>query len=312
MQKLKLVAVFAVLVVLGSLGGRASALNTNGTLKEKLAQFITAPPDIVQFTKDRKFEEAWIIKSSTARPSPEACKKYLDKETFKVLILEYVWNSQDDDKRFVLTLFQDERVKMRDAEEFLKTALDLFYNKSDFLSLMNRLDAEVIGKPYLLQGPVDAVSIGIFNYWFSTGPIDPLWRAGENFSEDAIREKITARPEIQKTRLNFQGLFFKFNIDGRYNGPYYGFKTPCCKKDGNFWIVDFPTTFRWMRFMLSKSQPGAERHHRVHPAVQPALRQREEHPRHLPVLLEARISVKPGADLTNRWSQPLAVVMTTF
>jgi hypothetical protein len=83
MQKLKLVAVFAVLVVLGSLGGRASALNTNGTLKEKLAQFITAPPDIVQFTKDRKFEEAWIIKSSTARPSPEACKNYLDKETFR-------------------------------------------------------------------------------------------------------------------------------------------------------------------------------------------------------------------------------------
>src|SRR5713101_3144237 len=161
--------VLGILALLSSPGGRTNALDINQkqTLKEKLAQFITTPPDVVQFAKDKKYEEAWIIKSSAVRPSPEECKKYLGKEKFKVLILEYVWNSEDDDKRFVLTLFQDERVKMRDPEEFVKTALDLFYNKSDFLSLMNRLDAEVIGKPYLLQDPVDAVSIGIFNYWFS-------------------------------------------------------------------------------------------------------------------------------------------------
>jgi hypothetical protein len=32
-------------------------------------------------------------------------------------------------------------------------------------------------------------------------------------------------PEIEKTHLNFQGLFFKFNVDGAYDGPYYGLKT---------------------------------------------------------------------------------------
>ena len=77
----------------------------------------------MQFTKDRKFEEAWVIKSSAVRPSPEECKRYLDKEKFKVLILEHVWNSEDDDNRFVLTLFQDERVKMRNPEEFLNGAI---------------------------------------------------------------------------------------------------------------------------------------------------------------------------------------------
>jgi hypothetical protein len=252
MVQAKRFLVFGALALLTSLGGRANALDINRkqALKEKLAQLITTSPDVVQFTKDRKFEEAWIIKNSAARPSPEECKNYLDKQNFKVLILEYVWNSQDDDKRFVLTLFQDERVKMRDPEKFVKTSLDLFYKKPDFLTLIDTLDADVIGKQYLLQGPVDAVSIGIFNYWFSTGPIDPLWKAGDKYREDTIREKITARPDIQKTRLNFQGLFFKFNVDGRYDGPYYGLKTPCCKKDGNFWVVDFPTTFRWMEFML--------------------------------------------------------------
>ena len=112
----------------------------------------------------------------------------------------------------MLTLFQDQRVKMRNPEQFVKTAIDLFYKEPDFLTLMNTLDREVIGKPYLLQTPIDAVSIGIFNYWFSTGPIDPLWKAGDKYSEDTIQEKIIARPDIQKTRLNFQGLFFKFNV----------------------------------------------------------------------------------------------------
>ena len=104
-------------------------------------------------------------------------KRYIDREKFEVLIVEYVWNSEDDDKRFVLTLFQDKHVKMRKPDEFVKTCLDLFYDKVDFLTLLNKLDAEVIGKQYLLQNPVDAVSIGIFNYWFSAGPVD-LWKIG--------------------------------------------------------------------------------------------------------------------------------------
>ena len=244
-------AFFLALLTVSSFATRSTAAQSNqgNSLKERLAKFITTSPDIVQFAKDKKYEEAWIIKSSAARPSTEECMKYLNKEKFELLIVEYVWNSQDDDKRFVLTLFQDKRAKMRDPQEFVKTSLDLFYKKLDFSTLMNTLDAEVIGKTYLLQNPVDAVTIGIFNYWFSTGPID-LWKAGDTFSEQMIRQKITARPDIEETRLNFQGLLFRFNVDGRYDGPFYGFKTPCCRKNGDSWIVDFPTIFRWMKFML--------------------------------------------------------------
>jgi hypothetical protein len=226
------------------------------TLKGRLAQYITTPPDIVQFAKDRKYEEAWIIRSSAPRPSDEERRKYLRKEKFDVLIVEYVWNSEDDDRRFVLTLFQDKHVKMRDPEKLVKASLDLFYTKLDFVSLMKALDTEVIGKEYLLQNRPDAAAIGIFNYWFSTHPVD-LWKTGDQYSEREIRDRITARPDIQKTSLNFQGLLFRFNVDGRYEGPYYGLKTPCCKKDGNFWVVDFPKSFRWMEFMLLQSQSKA-------------------------------------------------------
>jgi hypothetical protein len=221
------------------------------TLKESLAQIITTPPDVVQFAKDNKYEEAWIIKSSSARPAADQWERYLNREKFEVLIVEYVWNSEDDENRFVLTLFQDKRVKMRNSEEFVKTCLDLFYSKPDFLTLMNALDAKVIGKPYLLQNRADEVTIGIFNYWFSTGPVN-LWKRGDSYSEQTIREKITARPDIEKTRLNFQALLFRFNVDGNHDGPFYGFKTPCCKRDGNAWIVDYAKTFRWMKFMLEE------------------------------------------------------------
>jgi hypothetical protein len=244
----------AVLVGMLSVLPAAAQIHTTPSLKERLAPFITTAPEIVQFAKDGKFEKAWIIRRSGPRPSDEDCRKYIQKEKFQVLILEYVWNFGEDDRRFVLTLLQDKHVKVRDPEEFLETSLDLFYKKLDFISLMNALDAQVIGKEYLLQQPVDTVSMGIFNYWFSAGPIN-LWKTGDIYSEERFRDKITARPEIQKTRLNFQALYFRFNNDGRYDGPTYGLKTPCCKKDGNFWVVDFSTTFRWMKFMLS-GPPG--------------------------------------------------------
>src|SRR5690349_7399901 len=114
---------------------------------------------------------------------------------------------------------------------------------------MDMLDAAVIGKRYLLQTAVDSCGLVIFTYWFSTIPID-LWKAGDAYQEDTIRERITGRPDIEKTRLNFQGLIFKFNVEGKHDGPYYALKTPCCKRDGDYWTVDFSKIFYWMRFML--------------------------------------------------------------
>ena len=218
-------------------------------LKEKLAQIITTSPDVLQFAKDKKYEEAWIIKSSETRPSAGECKKYLDKETFGVLIVEYVWNSDNDDKRFVLTMFQDKACKLQNADEFVKVCLDFFYGQIDFSNLINGLDQNVIGREYLFKYPVESASMGVFNHWFSVGPVD-LWKAEDRYNEDEIKEKLESRLDVVKTKLNYQGLFFRFNASGKYNGPYYGLKTPCCKKDGDFWIVDFSKTFYWMKFML--------------------------------------------------------------
>jgi hypothetical protein len=232
-------------------------LEQTNTLRDALAKVITSSPDVVQFAKDRKYEEAWIIERSAARPSIEECRKYLGREPFKVLIVEYVWNSAVDAKRFVLSLFQDERVAMRDPGEFVKTCLDLFYSRFDFSTFMTALDTKVIGRPYLLRYPAESASIGIFNHWFSVGPVD-LWKAGEQISERGTRERITARPEVEKTNLNYQALLFKFNESGKYDGPYYGFKTPCCKRTEGLWLVDVPTTIRWMKVMSSAR--GAPQH----------------------------------------------------
>jgi hypothetical protein len=54
------------------------------------------------------------------------------------------------------------------------------------------LDTEVIGKEYLLQNRPDAVAIGIFNYWFSTHPID-LWKIETNTAKRKF--EIRLRPD---------------------------------------------------------------------------------------------------------------------
>jgi hypothetical protein len=58
------------------------------------------------------------------------------------------------------------------------------------------------------------------------------------------------RPDVEKTNLNYQGLLFRFNADGLEDGPYYGIKTPCCKKEDLNWCLDYNKIDHWMRTML--------------------------------------------------------------
>lgn len=217
-------------------------------LQERLSKLITTPPDVIQFAKDRKYEQAWILNQSSRKPSLREQRSYVDREKFDVLIVEYVWNSKDDSKRFVLTFFQDKTTKMRDPKEFVSFCLNLFYAKPRFMTLVHRMDTGIVGKPYLFRQPADDASIGVFNYWFSVGPV-PLWKRGERLNREDIRKRLRSRPEVEKSELNYQALLFRFNTDGRYDGPYYGFKTPCCNKRGNVWAVDYPTVDRWMNIM---------------------------------------------------------------
>lgn len=219
-------------------------------LNDKLAGVITTKPDVIQFAKDRKYEEAWIIKSDEKQPDTSEIQAYLIKEPFKVLIVEYIWNENDNDKRFVLTLFQDKNCQNQHPFEFMQLCLEWFYNYSGFNDLINLLDEKIIGKKdYLFNSHVEAINMGIFNHWMSVGPLD-IWGEGQIFNIQDSISKIKARPEIEKSKLNYQGLLFRFNGAGKLPGPYYGLKTPCCNFDLGEWKVDFEKVKYWMEFML--------------------------------------------------------------
>lgn len=218
-------------------------------LKEKLAEIITSNPDVIQFAKDRKYEEAWIINLSEIRPSDEKIKEYLNKEKFEAIIVEYIWNSKDDDNRFVLTLFLDKKCKLQNPKEFINISLDIFYNYPGFSSFIKVIDDKITGSEYLLMNSVDSVNLSVFNYWLSVGPVE-LWNRKEVYNSEKIKSKINSRPEIEKTKLNYQGLLFRFNIDGNLSGPYYGIKTPCCNKVGKEWIIDYKKVNYWIKLML--------------------------------------------------------------
>lgn len=218
-------------------------------LKDKLTAIITSKPDVIQFARDRKYEEAWIIPITEERPQDAEINTYISKESFKTLIVEYIWNSTDDDSRFVLTFFLDSKCKLQNPQLFMKICLDLFYGYNGFTHLIDTLDSEVVGHAYLLTNNVNSVNIGVFNHWLSVGPVD-VWKIGEEYNPLIISQKIKMRPDVEKTNLNYQGLLFRFNIDGLEDGPYYGIKTPCCKKEDVNWCLDYNKIDHWMRTML--------------------------------------------------------------
>jgi len=220
-------------------------------IKNKLTQIITTRPDVIQFAKDRKYEQAWIIPLSKTPPNKKVVDKYLNSEKFKTIIVEYIWNSKNDDNRFVLTIFLDETCTLKSPRKFIDISFANFYSYQNLEKLINTLDKEVIGHQYLLSNPVESIDISVFNYWLSEKPVE-LWKPGNKVNYHEIKMKIKSRTNIYRTKLNYQGLLFRFNISGNYNGPYYGIKTPCCNKIGNEWIVDFEKIEYWIKLMLEK------------------------------------------------------------
>ncbi|OGK09107.1 hypothetical protein A2767_04825 [Candidatus Roizmanbacteria bacterium RIFCSPHIGHO2_01_FULL_35_10] len=173
----------------------------------------------------------------------------MNKEKFDLLIVEYIWNSEDNDNRFVLTVFQDKNCQLQDKRKFIDLALDFFYQYSDCNNFIEKFDSEIIGQSHLFQSKPENINLSVFNYWLSVGPVE-LWQEGEEYNFEEIKNKIISRSEIEKTKLNYQGLLFRFNTKGNSEGPVYGLKTPCCdKKEGN-WIINYQKVDYWIKTIL--------------------------------------------------------------
>lgn len=218
-------------------------------LTSLLAKSITSKPDVLQFAKDRKYEEAWIIPLSAGRPSQQQVADYLAKDDYKLLIVEYIWNSQIDDQRFVLTVFLDQKCKLQNHRIFIDTCLEMFFDYKDFLSFIESFDQRIVGRSYLLRNFPEMVNMSIFNYWLSVGPVD-LWNKGEKLDLMKIRQKIEARQDIEKSKLNYQGLLFRFNVSQLEDGPSYGLKTPCCNRIGEEWVANYELVNEWIKRMI--------------------------------------------------------------
>ncbi len=214
-----------------------------------LSKTINNKPDIIQFAKDRKYEEAWIIPLESNKPSEQGISAYLSKNNYELLIVEYIWNSKIDNERFVLTVFLDQNCQLRDHKIFIDLCLEMFFNYDTFTNFIELFDQKIIGRSYLFLNSPETCNMSIFNYWLSVGPVD-LWNHGEVYNFEVIKQKIESRPEVEKTKLNYQGLLFRFNISGKENGPIYGLKTPCCQKDGEEWTVDCDLVNEWMKKII--------------------------------------------------------------
>ena len=83
----------------------------------------------------------------------------------------------------------------------------------------------------------------------SVGPLD-LWEKGRPYDQSTIEDLLNSQTEIKESPLNYQGLFFRFNIEGNQPGPYYGIKTPCCTQVDNRWVVDFDKVHFWMSGLI--------------------------------------------------------------
>jgi len=173
----------------------------------------------------------------------------VEADNYQKLIVEYIWNQDIDEERYVLTVIQDDGCIEKDRNKFVEKCLGIFYGELSFDDLVKQIDKQIVGREFLLQHPVQRVRLGVFNHWFSVGPIE-MWDTGDDLSKEVIEQKIKVRPEVEKSNLNYQGLAFIYNFDGSLPGPYHILKTPTCHKKDEGWAVDTDLVYENMRGMV--------------------------------------------------------------
>ena len=79
-------------------------------------------------------------------------------------------------------------------KKFIEISLSNFYQYTNFEALINDFNTKVVGHKYLLEEKVESINLSVFNHWLSVGPVD-LWKAGDSYDSDLIRNKIKSRPK---------------------------------------------------------------------------------------------------------------------
>lgn len=213
-----------------------------------IGKYINTEPTKFQIAKDNKWEECWIIDLSAAVPSKETIQKYLNEGSYDYLAIEIQWDEPEG--AYVFHLGYSDDMAIKEHAEFIAHLLDCAKNYDSFKTLVDRIDTEVIGRKFLFSDQLDFVRVSIFNYWFSSGPVD-IWKSGEprKLNKEKLEELFVDHQNIIKSDLNFQAMAFAYCYD--YKDKEFGVRhiihVPSAKKLDGQWVMDFDLMLKYLK-----------------------------------------------------------------
>ena len=213
----------------------------------KIAKAISQKPFLLQIAKDDLWEDSWDIDLSKKLPSKEKINNYLDKKSFKTIAIEVIFKNNNDDQ-FVLGLVFNSFLKIKTPTNFLEIIIREVNNFTDFQAFISKLNEILLGYNYILSGTSDLIRIGIFNHWFSVGPM-LLWEKGweKSVNNKFLEERFLTKPEVVETNLNHQGMSFIYNPQNNQSGFRHWIKSPCSRFKNGKWILDKKTIKKYLR-----------------------------------------------------------------
>lgn len=199
--------------------------------KTKAAGYIYTNPVKFQVAKDNKYEEVWVIDLVNVLPSREEIQEYLQREPYRDIAIEIIWEQSEGS--YVLTVFHNSNIKLQSEEDFIYSTLMILKDKPGFVGIIDKINSEVIGSDYLFSQELDLLRVGIFNHWFSTGPVD-IWHKGEprEMTLEQLKAKFKGYENLLSTSLNFQALYlaYSYGPDAEAPAVKHGFKVPSTRK----------------------------------------------------------------------------------
>lgn len=208
------------------------------TMVKAITKYIKDKPYFAQIAKDGVWESAFKINLTNPDFKDAKLQLYLMRKPFQNLDAELFFKDSDEEV-YVLGLTFNKKLLTQSSMEFITNIITLAKEFINFEDLINDLDATLIGKQYLFKGEPDLIRIGIVNHWFSVGPI-LLWQKGwkKEINNIILQERLSVKPEVVRTNLNYQGMSFIFNMNNSSPGVRHWIKSPCSKKMNGEWMLD--------------------------------------------------------------------------